>query len=251
MPRPLPLEHPYRAGFSLSQFVITKGNGVALAMVSDWRSWPGGKLVLSGPKGSGKTHLVHIWAEETGARILSARDIVDLDIPSLALGPVAIEDVNRIAGDHEIETTLFHLHNLMRENGQHLLLTGEGVVAAWPITLPDLKSRIQGAQGAILDRPDDDLLTAVLTKMFADRQLAVGDDVIAYMVTRMDRSFDAAGDLVARLDILSLEETRPITKTLARRLLDDPNAQDSGQADPGAAAPGDAGSRDDAAGEAP
>jgi DnaA regulatory inactivator Hda len=221
MPRPLPLEHPRRAGFAIDQFVISKSNQLALAMISDWRSWSGGKMLLTGPKGSGKTHLTHIWAEQCGARVANARDLVDFDIPSLALAPVAVEDVQQIAGDEAAETALFHLHNLLRQNGQQLLLTGEGVPNAWPITLPDLKSRVMGAQGAVLDQPDDTLLAAVLSKMFTDRQLAVDKDVIAYLVMRMDRSFDAAQDMVDALDAASLSETRPITKNLARDILTD------------------------------
>ena len=51
-----------------------------------------------------------------------------------------------------------------------------------------------------LSPPGDDLLRAVLVKLFADRQLAVDESLIGYVATRIERSFAAARAVVARLD---------------------------------------------------
>ena len=219
MPAPLPLDHPRKEGLSRDDFVVAPGNAVALAMVEGWRGWPDGKLVLTGPSGSGKTHLAHVWAGMTGGRIVSARDLSGADIPALAAAPLAVEDVDRIAAP-EAEDALFHLHNLMRAERQPLLLTGARIVAAWPLTLPDLRRRLQGAQSAVMERPDDTLLAALLVKLFAERQLQVAPPVIDYLVKRMDRSFSAARKVVADLDAASLAERRAITVRLASEVLD-------------------------------
>ncbi|GGE34509.1 hypothetical protein GCM10011360_22980 [Primorskyibacter flagellatus] len=219
MSAPLPLDHPRKEGLSRDDFVVAPGNAVALAMIEGWRAWPDGKLVLTGPSGSGKTHLAHVWAGMTGGRIVSARDLSGADIPALAAAPLAVEDVDRIAA-RETEDALFHLHNLMRAERLPLLLTGARVVAAWPLTLPDLRSRLQGAQSAVLESPDDTLLVALLVKLFAERQLQVAPQVIDYLVKRMDRSFSAARKVVADLDAASLAERRAITVRLAAEVLD-------------------------------
>lgn len=138
----------------------------------------------------------------------------------MAEGPVAVEDVPLIAGQAAAETALFHLHNLTLANGHTLLFTGETPLAGWPLRLPDLKSRLQGAASAELSAPDDALLAAVLAKLMADRQLTPPANVIPFLVTRIDRSFAAARDIVERLDRSSLARKRPITRHMASELLD-------------------------------
>ena len=79
---------------------------------------------------------------------------------------------------------------------------------------------MRAATAAALEAPDDSLLTAVMAKLLADRQLTPKPDVIPYLLLRMDRSFAAAGDLVTALDAASLALQRPVTRTLAAQVLD-------------------------------
>ncbi len=200
-------------------FLVAPSNALALALIDAWPEWSGGKLLVSGPDGSGKTHLAHVWASRSSARIIAACDLPQADIPALANGPVAVEDVHRIAGDKLAETAVFHLHNLALSQGQTLLFTGCGTPAGWGIALPDLLSRLQGAASAELMAPDDTLLAAVLAKQFADRQIMPRPDVIPYLVAHMDRSFAEARRVVAALDALALARKKAITRPLAAQVL--------------------------------
>lgn len=220
MSKQLNLTLPVRTALGRDDFFVSPANAMALGLVESWPNWPGGKLLLSGPAGAGKTHLTHVWAARSGAGIVSARDLGQADIPTLAGGPVAVEDVPEIAGGDAAQTALFHLHNLVLAEGHSLLLTGHGDPKHWGLTLPDLKSRMQGTTVATLDEPDDTLLAVVLAKLFNDRQLMPHPDVIPYLIGRMDRSFDAARQIVEQLDTLSLSEQRPLTRALARRMFD-------------------------------
>lgn len=177
-------------------------------------------MVLTGPAGAGKTHLTYVWAESAGAQIIAACDLNSNDVPALARGPVAVEDVPAIAHNADAQTALFHLHNMVLAEGHPLLLTGTGAVAQWGLALPDLISRLQGALEASIDAPDDALLSAVLVKLFADRQLMPPPDLVPYLLNRMDRSFAAANAVVAALDRTSLALKRPITRALAGQVLD-------------------------------
>lgn len=219
MPEPLPLTHARFAGFGRDDFMVAPCNAVALAMLDGWRDWPRGKLLLTGPAGAGKTHLAHIWADETGARIIAAQGLAAADLPTLGSGPLVVEDLHRITQRAD-EEALFHLHNLLLAGGQSLLMTGEGAVSGWGLTLPDLQSRIQQAQSATVQPPDDALLQMLLVKLFSERQLNVPPPVIDYLTRRMDRSFDGARRIVAALDAASLAEKRAITTRLAARVLD-------------------------------
>ncbi|WP_127114280.1 DnaA ATPase domain-containing protein [Shimia sediminis] len=220
MPEQLNLTLPVRTALGRDDFFVSPANAMALGLIEAWPNWAGGKLVLSGPTGAGKTHLVHVWAAMSGARIVAARDLREDGIPDLARGPVAVEDVPEIADRPNAQNALFHLHNLVLAEGQTLLLTGESDPKHWGLTLPDLMSRMQGTTVAALEQPDDTLLTVVLAKLFHDRQLTPHPDTIPYLVRQMDRSFEAAQALVEALDQLSLSEKRPITRALARRVIE-------------------------------
>lgn len=211
----LSFDLPVRPALGREAFYVSPANAMAVVMIENWDQWAGRKLALIGPAGAGKTHLTHVWAGAAGARIVAARDLAGADIPDLARTPIAVEDIPDIAGDPDAEEALFHLHNLVLAEGHHLLVTADRPVLTWGLTLPDLLSRMQGTQSVTLQQPDDQLLTAVVAKMFGDRQLLPSPETIAYMVSHMDRSFDTARDLVARIDSAALGQKRPVTRALA------------------------------------
>ena len=219
MIRQLAFDLPAREAWRREDFFPSPANAAALAAVDDWRNWPGGKLVLTGPKGSGKTHLARLWAAEAGAALLPAADLTTADLPALsAHGAVAVEDAETAAGNPQAEAAFFHLHNLVTQSG-HLLVTASLPPRDWGLALPDLASRLQAAALARIEAPDDALLSAVLIKLFADRQITVPPALIPYLVARMERSIDAARAIVAALDARALAEGRPITRQLAADLL--------------------------------
>ncbi len=210
--------HPDTA-FGREDFFVSPSNDIAVRQMENWQNWPLGKLVLSGPKGSGKSHLAHIWAEEAGAIVVKAKALAYERLETLAQQPVAIEDVQQLANNDDGEAALFHLYNVMNEVRHPLLMTGVGPVALWGINLPDLASRLAGSQLVMMIAPDDALLSVLLIKLFADRQITVEPPLISYIVKRMDRSFAFAGDLVAALDRASLKGQKSITRRLAGRVL--------------------------------
>lgn len=215
MIRQLAFDLPNAEAMTRDHFFIAPSNAVALQTVEHWHDWPGRKLLLVGPEGAGKTHLAHIWAALADAVILSADQLTASDIAALSGRSVVVEDADRIAG---AEAQLFHLHNLVTTTGA-LLLTARTPPRDWGLTLPDLKSRMQATAIAQLDGPDDALLSAVLVKLFADRQVAVPANLIPFLVSRMSRSIGAARALVAALDARALAEARPITRALAAEIL--------------------------------
>lgn len=224
MPRQLSFDLPVREALGREDFFVSDANAAAVAMIEGWQGWPARKLVLTGPKGAGKTHLTHVWAALSGARIVLAADLPGADIAALAAGPVAVENCHLIAGAKPTEDALFHLHNLALAEGQSLLFTADAPPSFWPLALPDLASRLQATPTVSIAPPDDALLAAVMMKLFADRQLSPSPATIPFLIRRIDRSFEAARDIVERLDAASLEQRRPITPSLARDLLDNDGA---------------------------
>jgi chromosomal replication initiation ATPase DnaA len=210
----LPLGLALPTSWAREDFLEVPGNAAALAAV-DGETQPA--LALYGPPGSGKTHLANIWAARHGARLVGPAELTAAAVDQLAQQPLALDDADREADP----VALFHLINLMRERRHALLLTGSAAPAHWSYTLPDLMSRLKAMPAERIAEPDDALLSAVLVKLFADRQLQVGEDVVKYLSARIERSCRAARDWVAVLDAAALAENRAVTVVLARRLLDE------------------------------
>lgn len=214
---------------SRDDFLMTDANRHALGMLDHSAGWPGGRLLLIGGPGSGKSHLVRFWAEENDARIVRAQALLPGDVDALLPqgGALAVENVDQVAGLAEAEDTLFHLWNLAGARRVLLLLTARRAPSQWGIALPDLLSRMQSAAQAVLGPPDDALLPAVLVKLFADRQIQVAPDVVDWLTTRMERDLGLARHLVAAIDRQSLADRRPVTRRLAAQLLDRISPPDS------------------------
>jgi len=216
----LSFDLPARAALGREDFFVSPANALGVAMIDCWENWPLRKLLLIGPTGSGKTHLAHVWAERAQATLINATSLTEGDIPTLAQGNLAIEDIPDIAHDPAAQNALFHLHNLALAEGRTLLFTATTSPQHWGLTLPDLASRMQGTQSVILDAPDDTLLAALLAKLFHDRQLTPRPDTIPYLILRMDRSFEMARRVVAAMDKTALDQSRPLGRKLAAEVLD-------------------------------
>ena len=205
--------------FAREDFVVSEGNRAALAWIDRWPDWPAPALALSGPPGSGKTHLARIWATRANAAVLDATDLEGKNVPDLTALAQAHAAILVDHADRAAERALFHLYNLMRERRGHLLLVAELPPAHWRIVLPDLASRLRAAPAVAVAPPDDELLGSIILKQLSDRQLHAGPGVVQYLVARMERSAEAARRVVAALDQRALSERREIDRRLAADVL--------------------------------
>ncbi len=222
----LPLELSLRPALGREDFLVAPSNEVAVAWIDRWPDWPGPALALYGPPGCGKTHLCQVWCAASGAVEIDAGRLARAEPPEL-LGVArtcVLDDAEALLGSAggagANAERLLHLFNSVAERGGQLLLAARAAPARWPCGLADLGSRLAAAPAVRLEAPDDALLEALLVKLFADRQLAVGEELVRYLLARMERSFAAARALVAALDRASLAEGRALTVPLARRVLE-------------------------------
>ena len=216
--RQLILDFAHRPALGKADFLVSDCNRTAVAWVDRWPDWPSPALAVYGPRGSGKTHLAHVWATRSDAIVIRGRDIENRTAPDiLDDAPSCVLDN---ADDVYDEEALLHLYNHVAETGGSMLLIARHPPVKWKIDLPDLSSRVGAAPAVGICPPDDELLGALLVKLFYDRQLKVADDVLVYLLARMERSFAAAGSLVDTLDRLGLAEGRAVTVPLARTVLE-------------------------------
>ena len=214
-PQQLPLVFAHDAAVTRDDLLISDPLSAAVSIVDSWPQWPSPVVILMGPVGSGKTHLASIWQQKSNAISIIPTSGSDAAFAA-AIGPVLFEDVDRHPFD---ETTLFHVINSVREHGHTLLMTTRQWPMSWPVSLPDLRSRIKAATMVEIGEPDDELLAQVLVKLFSDRQLTVDDKIIAYIVARMERSLDSAQNIVEQMDHMALARGIRISRSLASEVL--------------------------------
>lgn len=222
MTRQLTLDLGHRTARGRSDYLISGSNAEAVEWIDRWPDWPVRALVIWGPAASGKTHLGHVWCDVSGAERILPDDVRASDAGELRQRNTCffLDDADKLSGDATGEEALLHLYNYMLETDGALLLAAEKAPAFWPVALADLSSRMKALQGSGIAPPDDSLLAALLVKQFQDRQLRIGEEVIAYLVPRMERSFEAVSRIVAAIDAMALERLRPVTVPLARDVLD-------------------------------
>ena len=201
MAEQLPFDLGHRQAFSRDDFWVSSCNAQAIAWLDRWPQWPSPLLVIQGPAGCGKSHLCHVFEQMTKGKA----DIID--------------DADRQMGDAVFEEKLFHLYNRFTESSRHILMTGNLPPRNWPILLPDLKSRILSAPIVQVGAPDDQLMAVVLSKHFSDRQIFVPQEVIAFILSRIERSFAALRAVAQDIDRKAMTEKRAITLPLVRDVL--------------------------------
>jgi chromosomal replication initiation ATPase DnaA len=202
------------AVFSEDNFHVADCNREAHQWAARWPDWPGNALLLYGPSGAGKSHLGQLWAARAKAQRFSTRE-TSLLSPDTMRGNWLVEDIENVSDAR----ALLHLINFSGENKTSLLLTANAPPKRLPFTLPDLTSRLLALTAIGISSPDEATIAAVLRKQFADRQLKVEDEIIAYLLPRMERTYAGAAIIVDTLDTEALAEQRNLTVPFVKRVL--------------------------------
>lgn len=221
-PAQLVLTLPQRPALGRADFLVAPCNETAVAWIDRWPDWPAPALALVGPPGSGKSHLAEVWRGVSGAPAFAPADLEGAG-PAEHLGQARaalLDEADAVAGVPAAEEGLLHLYNLLAERRGSLLLAARSEPARWPVRLPDLASRLATATAARLGLPDDELMTGLLIKLFADRQLRPTAGAIRYLVARMERTYAAALELVEALDRRALAAGGGVTQATARAVLE-------------------------------
>jgi chromosomal replication initiation ATPase DnaA len=213
----LPLELGHRAALGRDDFLVSESNNEAVGWIDLWPDWPARGLVIVGPPASGKSHLAQVWCARSGAATVSLSALARPDAAAHLAEhrAILIDDADRSPD----ERNLLHLYNLLAEKGGTFLLTAREPPSRWGLQLPDIRSRLATLPVVAIRAPDDALMQGVLVKLFADRQLRVDPELVAYLSARLDRSLAVATGAVEILDRSALASHRALTIPFARDTL--------------------------------
>jgi len=219
----IPLDLGHVCAMGREDYFVSQSNQEVVAWLDKWPDWPSPALIVHGPKASGKTHLFKAW--EAQHRVLTISDMpVDINEISVlyrSANHFAIDDIDlNIFEDNQKEQALFHLYNLLKNEGGTMLLMAQQRPADWNIGLPDLASRLKSCLSVEIKQPDDALLAAVLVKLFSDRQVRISHEVVMYLLHRIGRSMEAVYQLVDQIDHEALAQKRKISIPFIKSILE-------------------------------
>lgn len=198
-PQQIAFNLTYRSAMGREDFMITPSNEAAVGWIDRWPDWPAPALIIYGPEAAGKTHLGAVWQEKSSQQF--------------------IDDIEQLIGNPEEEEQIFHSYNIAKEEGKSLLLAASSSPQNWQFVLPDLASRLKAAPSVEIAPPDDTLLAAMLLKLFRDRQQDVKEEVIQFILPRIERSYNAARKLVEQADHAALSKKQGITIPIVSKFL--------------------------------
>ena len=196
--------------YAAEDFIDAAANEAARAWLARPGEWPSGRLALWGPAGSGKTHLLRLWARRHGAELLDGAALDPGLLPGLPARKLAVDNA-----DAAPELVLLRLLNLAAEAGQSLLLASRLPPGRWDVALPDLASRLRAVTTAEIGAADDDTLRLLLQHLLLDRQLAVGLAVQEHLLRHLPRTPAALRRAAALLDGAALAAGGKVTRRIA------------------------------------
>ena len=211
--------------YTKADFMVSECNVRALKAVELWPEWPFFALSIYGPKGSGKTHLAHIFEHNVSLKlnkpvnveIVQASEIKTKKVVSLYnTSPCLV--VENVTSKID-EEALFHLYNLYQNEGGYILFTSVLPLSRINFNLPDLKSRLKMVPSIAILEPSDDMLEALIVKLFTDRQIVISSETLNYIIQNMERSFSYALKLVKCCDELSLSMKRAVNVPIVKKAI--------------------------------
>lgn len=213
-----------RPALGREDFLIAPSNQNAMNLIDAWPEWQGRIALIHGPRSSGKTHIAEVWASKADAVLLQGDTDLNNRLAQLQAdfpAAILIDNAEKFfEGDAQAQDFLFHLINEVKNHpGSCLLMTSVKAPSEWNIKLKDLESRLKSTQIVAIEVPDEMLLMGVLVKQLSDHQLTVDPDVVSFIISRTERSFESVIHIVNKIDAASLKEKRRITLPFVKKIL--------------------------------
>lgn len=207
----------HEESYSSDEFIISSSNEEAYLRVLSWPSWGWPYIAIYGSEGSGKTHLAYIWKEKTGAAYIQDNTFAALSCTQIfSYSRYICLDLSAKPHDEE---KLFHLMNMVKDEGGNILFTSETPPARWNVKLPDLASRLRAIPSCEIHEPDEMLTQAIISKSLYKRGIIPRNQVVMYIADRIPRSFREIEEFIEKLDNKSLVEKKPVSIAMVKEII--------------------------------
>ena len=212
------LKFELEQNFTYDDFFVSKCNYFAFSLIESWPKWEKNILNIYGEKFCGKSHLSEIFKKKNTARIIKNDDINNNFFNKIRYYENIILDNLEFLSD---EKTLYSIFNFVEQYNKYLIINSIDSINSIEFKLPDLKSRLKNCIFAKIDKPDDDMIFALVLKHFADRQIKIEKKIIEYITKRIERSYGKIFDFIYKIDQFSLINKKPIDYKSIKKILEE------------------------------
>ena len=206
----------YSQNFNYDDFFVSKSNYFAFQLIEKWPKWEKNILNIYGEKFSGKSHLANIFCNKNKCIKITEEQLNDDILKKLKLYEnIVLDNFDNLTE----ERLLYSLFNLVDHDNKYLLINSIKPINEINFDLNDLKSRTKNCLFAKIDKPDDELMFALILKNFSDRQIEIDKKFIDFIIKRIDRSYGKISDFIYKIDELSLKSKKPIDFKTIKEIL--------------------------------
>ena len=206
----------YSQNFNYDDFFVSKSNYFAFQLIEKWPKWEKNILNIYGEKFSGKSHLANIFCNKNKCIKITEEQLNDEILKKLKLHEnIVLDNFDNLTE----ERLLYSLFNLVDHDNKYLLINSIKPINEINFDLNDLKSRSKNCLFAKIDKPDDELMFALILKNFSDRQIEIDKKFIDFIIKRIDSSYGKISDFIYKIDELSLKSKKPIDFKTIKEIL--------------------------------
>ena len=210
------LNFDHEQNFKDQDFYVSKSNEYSFKLLNSWPLWKKNFVNLIGENFSGKTHLINIFLTKFKGIKINATEINNQSLDKIKIYQnIVIEDLNEGID----ENLFFTLLNIIDQDNKYLIITSKKPIVDFSFKLEDLNSRTKNFLLSVIDKPDDDLMFALILKNLSDRQISIDKKLVDFIIKRIDRSYSKISDFIYKIDKISLKRKKPIDFKIIKEVL--------------------------------
>jgi len=210
------LNFNYEQNFNDQDFYVSKSNEYSFKLINSWPKWEKNFVNLIGENFSGKSHLINIFLQNFKGIKINASKITNNFLKEIKIYEnIIIEDLLESID----ENLLFTLINTIEQDNKYLIVTSTKPIVEFKFTLQDLNSRSKYFLLSVIEKPEDDLMYALILKNLSDRQISIDKKLIDYIIKRISRSYGKISDFIYKIDEISLKRKKPIDFKIIKEAL--------------------------------
>ena len=210
------IKFDYDKNFKNEDFYLSKSNKHVFDFLNIWPKWEKNFVNVIGEKLSGKTHLMNIFLQKNKGIVFDGKSLRNGDLKKIKIYEnIIIENLSSAVD----EKLLYSLLNLVEQDNKFIIVTSLKPIVDITFDLKDLRSRTKNFILLNIEKPDDELIFAIILKNFSDRQITLDDKFIQFIIKRIERSYSKIYDFIYKIDQLSLKKKKSIDFKIIKEVL--------------------------------
>ena len=212
------IKFDHEKNFEYEDFYVSKSNEHIFNFLDNWPKWEKNFVNINGENFSGKTHLTKIFLKKNKGIKLESKFLNNDDLKEIkAHENIILENIEKNIN----EKLVYSLINIVDQDNKYLIITSKEPITSIKFELNDLKSRAKNFLLQTIEKPDDDLIFALLLKNFSDRQILIDKKLINFIIKRIDRSYSKIFDFIYKIDEMSLKKKKSIDFKIIKNVLEE------------------------------